>query len=329
MFAPGLVVAGRYRLEREIGRGGMGVVWVARLIEDDRPIALKVMHAPLGGDEYARRRVLREARAVAAVQHPNVVEVLDIFEWSPDPGVGAATMPVLAMEFLGGQTVAARLSRVRVLSLADTANLMVPIISAVGVAHARGIVHRDLKPENLFIARTPDGDVPKVLDFGIAKFCGPEWGHSTTLTSPDATLGTPRYMAPEQVVPGETIDHRADVWALGAILYECLTGACAVEGDTAADVIRAVLGTAVTPLGSVIDVPPGVASIVSRMLQRDPRERPTLQEVHAALAPYASTGAPEFGPASTQPLTLPEEVEPEEEAPVGVRRHRPTPSARR
>jgi serine/threonine-protein kinase len=162
-FEAGAVVAGRYRLDRRIGEGGMGVVWAATHLRTQKTLALKLLRAAVAGDEDTRRRLVREARAACAVQHPNVVAIHDVVEL--DDG-----SPVLVMDLLEGESLRDRLTREGVLSLPTLAAILLPVVSAVGAAHALGIVHRDLKPENVFLAREPGGRRGvRVLDFGIAK----------------------------------------------------------------------------------------------------------------------------------------------------------------
>src|SRR5215472_21591 len=220
---PDALLSERYRLVRLIGEGGMSQVWEAVQVRTGRPIALKLLRAALNGRAEMRGRLLREARAASRVQHPNVVDLLDVFEL-PDG------TPVLVMVLLRGRTLTYRLAEGR-LSLTEAADLLLPVISAVGTAHARGVIHRDLKPENVFLADELDGRMTvKVLDFGIAKLtCSDE--PDARLTTTGSVLGTPGYMAPEQWVGDRGIDHRADVWSIGSILYEALAGAPALPQE--------------------------------------------------------------------------------------------------
>src|ERR1043165_1346979 len=212
------LVAGRYRLERRIGEGGMGVVWAAEDAVAHGRVALKLLK-DVAGDPDAPERLVREARAAAAVRHPNVVHTLDAI----DLGDGS---PVLVMELLDGESLRERLRREPRIAVRELAAIMVQVVSAVGAAHALGIVHRDLKPENIFLCHGPTAvPVVKILDFGIAKLTAldGEARRSTGLTT-GAVLGTPEYMAPEQVFAEADLDHRADIWALGLIIYQSLSG---------------------------------------------------------------------------------------------------------
>ena len=206
-WVPGAVIAARYRLVRRVGEGGMGVIWAADDLIAGRRTALKRIKDTVD-DPAARRRFLHEARAASVVRHPNVVEVLDVLELEDGP-------PAIAMELLDGESLRDVLVRDRTLSVPALADILVPVISAVGAAHALGVVHRDLKPENIFLARGAGGErVVKVLDFGIAKLTALDGDamRSAGLTM-TAVLGTPAYMAPEQVFGERDIDHRADIWA--------------------------------------------------------------------------------------------------------------------
>ena len=267
----------------------MGDVWEATNVLTGRNVALKRLRRTCdeGSGRVQRARFIREAQAACAVEHPNVVEILDFVE-------GEDEVACIVMELLRGETLAARLEREQPLSVGDTANLIVPAVSAVGAAHARGIVHRDLKPANIFLER--EGSI-KVLDFGIAKWLAPGASEAGLLTETGATLGTPCYMAPEQAMGERAIDHRADVWAFGVILYECLSGMRPIEGENSARIMMRLLSTGIMPLERLVPgVPPELAALVMRMLSREPNQRPrTLAEVYAVLSGLASVMAPAFG----------------------------------
>src|SRR5262245_13005589 len=194
-LAPGALIGGRYRLERLLGKGGMGQVWAVTHEVTHRSAALKLLNGPVHLRADRRRRFLREARAASAVNHPNVVRVHDFFELEDGT-------PVMLMDLLEGETLGKRLGREGSLLLPEAANVLLPVVSAVGTAHARGIIHRDLKPDNVFLARTESGALDvRVLDFGVAKLVsagahGAE--DSDALTGTGGLLGTPSYMSPEQ-----------------------------------------------------------------------------------------------------------------------------------
>jgi serine/threonine protein kinase len=293
------IIAGRYRLDRLVGQGGMGQVWAATHTATLRTVALKFLRGPTHLQEDLRRRFLREARAASAIKHPNVVQVHDFFEL-PD------TTPVMVMDLLDGETVGQRLAREGALSLKDAADILLPVTSAVGAAHAVGIVHRDLKPDNVFLARSPSGGMDvRVLDFGIAKLMIAEAdGAPGVLTNTGTMLGTPCYMSPEQSFGEKDIDHRTDIWAIGVMLYEMLAGVRPVDGDNMGQIVKRLVTEGITPIGVLVpDLPADVAELLGRMLTRDRESRPRdLREVQEILARYTSVQVPSFGlPTSERP----------------------------
>lgn len=210
----------------------------------------------------------------------------------------------MVMELLRGETLGQKLQRDERLSLEETAALLVPVISAVGAAHAFGIVHRDLKPENLFLSEGDATPVVKVLDFGIAKLTAERYlddGSSGLLTESGSMLGTPCYMAPEQASGEQPVDHRADVWSLGVILYECLSGSRPIEGETLPQVLARLMSAGIMPLERIAPELPGeVTALVKQMLARDlGRRTGSLIEVSKILGRYTNVRAPEFGSPST------------------------------
>ena len=296
---PGTIVADRYRLDRLLGEGGMGVVWAATHAVTRRTVAMKFVRNTLGQEAELRRRLLREAHAAAAVRHPHVVEILDVFELDSDT-------PVIVMALLHGETLGQHLARVQHLALDDAAAVLLPAVSAIGTAHARGIVHRDLKPDNIYLAEAPEGNSVKVLDFGIAKLQDPEHvAHDSMSTQTGSTLGTPAYMAPEQAAGEQDVDHLADIWALGVIAYECLSGVRPIEGENAAQVVMRLMTTGITPLARVTrGLPVEVTSLVDRMLSRERARRPQdLREVQRVFAQYTDATVPDFGPPRSELAT--------------------------
>jgi serine/threonine protein kinase len=279
-------VAGRYRLGHVLGRGGMGEVWAATHVSTGRRVALKFLRSTAQLHSHARRRFLREARAATAVRHPNVVQVHDLFEL--DDGT-----PVMVMDLLEGETFGERLKREIKLTLPETLSILMPVASAVSAAHELGIVHRDLKPDNVFLVRGSNGSTEvRVLDFGIAKLTSAEFEtHEATATG--ALLGTPCYMSPEQSFGESDVDRRADVWAIGVMFYEALSGALPVVGDNLGQFVKRLVTDAITPLQYLVpDLPPAIHSLVDRMLSRDREKRPSdLGEVMATLAPFATADA--------------------------------------
>jgi serine/threonine-protein kinase len=265
VFAPGAELGGRYRLERRLGSGAMGTVWAALHVGTERRVALKILRRDRDDAPTKRLRFLREARLLGRVDHPNLVPVHDVFE---DRGVA-----VLAMDLLDGESLGERLRRDGRLPLAEAARLLVGAFAAVDAAHAAGVVHRDLKPDNLFVTRGPDGPTLRVLDFGLAKLVRGD-DSVPALTAAGEVLGTPPYMAPEQF-RGEAIDRRADVWAFGVVLYECLSGQRPFSGERFAQYFERVTTGARAPITEVAPaLPRDVAALVERMLAVDARARP-------------------------------------------------------
>jgi serine/threonine-protein kinase len=270
----------------------MGIVWEASHLATEKTVAIKILK---GRDASDAARFLREAKVAAGLSHPSIVQVFDFWETE---GGGPVFM---VMEHLVGETLATRLERVTRLSPSDVRATLAPVASALRAAHARGIVHRDLKPENIFLARVSEADPPevKVLDFGIARQVTAE-GTSTAITKTGTLIGTPYYMAPEQLFGEKRIDTAADVWALGVVLYECLTGERPYGGENLGQIIRRVSDGSFRPLRELVpEVAPGVEELVRRMLSPDRESRPTVAEVTAGLAlldpesgPQPSVGAP-------------------------------------
>ncbi len=287
----GTLVAERYRLDRRIGAGGMGEVWAATQTVTRMPVALKFLRDPSGGEDV-RRRFLREARAAVAVRHPNVVQIHDVLEL---PG----GEPAMVMELLDGESLEQRLKREGRIPLGDLCAVMVRVVAAVGTAHELGIVHRDLKPDNIFLAQTREGVEVKVLDFGIAKLTAVEGNAAETggLTGTGAMLGTPFYMSPEQAFGEKTIDHRADVWSLGVILYRCLSGVLPTFGENIGQILKIIMTHAITPLREAAPgLPADVTDLVDRMLSQAPGDRPAdLREVKVVLERYAGVVVDPFG----------------------------------
>lgn len=283
----GEIVAGRFRLEQPLGEGGMAEVWSARHVVTKRRVAIKVLKGP--SHPELEQRFLREARAANAVRHPNVVQVHDVFELS-------AGVPAMVMDLFEGETLDSLIDRRGSLSLAELGGLVAPIASALLAIHAAGIVHRDLKPQNVFLANLDDGRVePMILDFGICKLDASldSLAQSDVSTTAGRMMGTPSYMAPEQVRGAVDVDARADIWALGVILYECVSGKLPWPSDSMA---RIVAGITSGPLVRVENVAPQLAPelvhLINRMLVRDPAARlADLREVVAVLERMACAGA--------------------------------------
>ncbi|MBW2523272.1 MAG: serine/threonine protein kinase, partial [Deltaproteobacteria bacterium] len=278
-------LAGRYELLRLIGRGGMGEVYAARNEATGRDVAIKMIRAANATTEQ-NRRFLREAKAATAIRHRNVIDILDVFE--DEDGT-----PVMVMELLTGNTLKQLSARTGQLTLRQTASIFLPVISALRTAHAKGIVHRDLKPDNIFLAEEADGEVvPKVLDFGIAKVIDPTTIAAETQgsqTNTGSILGTPHYMSFEQAMSEKDIDHRADIWALGVMLFEVLTGRRPLEFDNLGQMYTAFLKGEVPSIRDhSADLPDDVAEIIDRCLVKERDGRlDDLKEVLETLKPFA------------------------------------------
>jgi serine/threonine-protein kinase len=287
----GEVIAGRYRLDRLLGEGGMGSVWGATHTVTGKAVAVKFLKGELAMNASVVQRFLREARAACAVRHPNVVQIHDVL--TLDSGA-----PAMVMDLLDGESLGAKLAREQRLSVAEFARTMMPVVAAVASAHAASIVHRDLKPENLFLTRNPEGPADiKVLDFGIAKINASDQ-EGGQLTKTGSMLGTPFYMSPEQLFGEKDLDGRSDTWSLGIIFYECLSGILPTHAENLGQIIKTVTATGITPLATVApDVPLELSSLVQRMLSRERNARPTLDEIRAVIARYTgethSPNAPE------------------------------------
>ncbi len=290
-LSAGLVVGARYRLERRLGRGGMGEVWSAEQLITRKRVALKFLTAGTGDDAETRHRFLREARAACAVSHPNVVQVHDVIELEGE-------VPALVMELLKGESLEAKLQRDGKLPIEEALAIMLRVVSAVGTAHTLGIVHRDLKPDNIFLAETPEGVDVKVLDFGIAKFATTDAGAATAeLTATGATLGTPFYMSPEQAFGEKRVDHRADIWSLGIVLFRCLSGELPTRADNLGQILKIIMVRSIPRLADAApEVPKPVAALVDKMLSYEPADRPSdLREVKAALEAFLHVRVTDFG----------------------------------
>jgi serine/threonine-protein kinase len=260
----------KYRLEERLGIGGMGTVYRARHLLIDRPVAVKVLNPRFVEDEAARARFRREAKACGRLQHVNAVTVTD-FGQSRDGYV------YLVMELLEGRTLRDVLAKEGPLDAARSVALMLQISAAVAAAHEAGIIHRDLKPANIFIVQRAEVPaVVKVLDFGIAKLAADslDEDEANTLTAVGAMIGTPRYMSPEQC-DGVELTPAADVYSLGVILYEMLTGAVPFSGSTPLSIAMKHTGEMPrSPRDFVASIPPALEEVVLHTLEKRPQDRP-------------------------------------------------------
>ena len=279
---PGEILAKKYRVEKVLGIGGMGVVVSATHLELDQKVALKFMHANAYATEEAKNRFQREARIASKLRSEHVARV-------SDTGVLENGAPYIVMEYLDGVDLSAQLQQFGPMPVGYAAECIVQACDAIGEAHSHGIVHRDLKPANLFLTQHSDGSpLVKVLDFGISKATGADTGMAMTKTG--ALLGSPLYMSPEQMRSLKTVDARTDIWAIGVILFELLTAHTPFTADSFGDLLLQVMTTTPKPLRQLRpDVPPEVSALVERCLTKDPAARvQSVAEIATVLAPFCS-----------------------------------------
>ncbi len=280
----GMIIAGKYRLEGALARGGMGSVWQARHLTLDTPLAVKFIGPDVIRLNEARKRFEREAKTAALLKSPHVVQIHDY-------GV-EGDLPYLVMELLAGEDLGERLKRKGRLSMRETSNIVGQVARALRRAAEEGIVHRDLKPSNVFIIRgDEDEEVVKVLDFGIAKT--PNLGTGDQ-TKTGAIIGSPRYMSPEQARGSRLVDPRSDLWSLGVIAYRALTGQLPFQSTDMADLIVKICTERATPPSRIEpDLDPDMDAFFVRALARDPSERfQTAREMAAAFAIAAGEPPP-------------------------------------
>ena len=283
LLAKGTLVAGRYRIDECIAWGGMGVVYACEHVELGRRLALKFLRPDLASDGEAATRFLDEARMAANLKSEHVVHVVDFGHHDG--------LPYMVLEYLEGVDLWAVVDERGVLPVREAVDYLVQACAGLAEVHAAGIVHRDLKPENLFIARCPDGKpCIKILDFGISK----RVSDGRRLTQPKKGVGSPLYMSPEQM-RAQDVDARADVWALGNVLYEVLTGELPFDAESVAEICSRVLRAPPVP-PSVLrsDIPVELERVILGCLDKDRNRRiADVAELACALAPFGSPAARE------------------------------------
>jgi serine/threonine-protein kinase len=274
---PGDVIAGKYRVGRTLGSGGMGVVVEATHLKLDQRVAIKLLKTSAVVPEAAAR-LEREARVAARLRTPHVARVTDV-------DVTPSGVPYIVMEYLDGHDLGQELQSRGVLPVAEAVAWMLEICSAMAEAHALGIVHRDLKPSNLFLAQEDGRRRVKVLDFGISKVATEE--QMTTLTR--SVLGTPQYMSPEQVRSAKHVDWRTDIWSLGVVLYELLAGQLPFEGDTPTAVAASIVADVPRSLHALREeVPKALETAVMKALAKDVSDRfDSVRAFAQAIAPFS------------------------------------------
>ena len=280
---PGDVIADKYRVERVLGRGGMGIVVAATHLHLDQPVALKfIIPGAVGQDTQAVERFLREARAAVRLKSEHVAKVFDV-------GMLTGGAPYIVMEFLEGRDLSAVVEIEGALDPEEAADYLLQACEAMAEAHSLGIVHRDIKPQNLFLTKGVGGrPLVKVLDFGISKVRTPGIVDSA-LTRTASVMGSPMYMAPEQMRSARSADARSDIWALGVVLYVMLTGDAPFEAETMTELALKVVQDPHPPVTlKRPNVLPGLAAVVDRCLEKDPAKRfADVSDLAIALSDFA------------------------------------------
>jgi eukaryotic-like serine/threonine-protein kinase len=277
----GQILAEKYRAERVLGAGGMGVVVRVRHIETSELFALKFLRPSTARDPSARARFLREAQAAGRIENPHVVRI-------PDVGTLASGVPYLVMEYLEGIPLEARLANGNCLPLAESCDLSLQACEGLAAAHATGVIHRDIKPANLFISYDEAGsELLKIVDFGVSKILDESMGQGITRTQ--TAIGSPLYMSPEQMRSARTADPRTDQWSLGAVLYRMVTGKLPFFAPSLPRLCVQVMEGAFVPMASVCpDLPAEFVAAVERCFRVQPNQRyADVAELAQALVPFA------------------------------------------
>jgi len=264
-IGPGTVLSKRFRLVKPIGSGGMAIVWRAEHLVLGIPVALKMLRPVDAHSQVARARFEKEARTVAALTHPNVVHILE-YGMHGD-------VPFFAMELLEGETLAKRLQRLKTLDATTVVWLVEQIARPVDKAHAKGIIHRDIKPDNIFLHATEEGEVPKLVDFGIAKLIDGDAKDSLTRT--DAVIGTTHYLSPERARGKKPIDAKVDLWALAVVVYECMVGQRPFDehAEDLLGLLKAIAEVDYPPPSVLRSIPPEFDAWTDQALNPNPNRR--------------------------------------------------------
>ncbi len=283
MASAGEILLGKYRVERELGRGGMGAVVAALHLELDERVAIKFLLPEFSGRPELVQRFVREAKAACRIKSDHIARVSDV-------GRLPSGEPYMVMEYLEGKDLEGVLEERGPLPVADAVDYVLQGMEAIAEAHSLHIVHRDLKPANMFLTRRADGSAwVKILDFGISKFTS-DASAGGAMTQTQGMMGSPLYMSPEQLQSAKDVDARADIWSLGVILYQLLTAAFPFNAETIGQLVAAVLQVPPTPLAAHRpDLPESLDAVVKRCLAKPRDERfATVAELATALAPFAS-----------------------------------------
>ncbi|HKP61078.1 MAG TPA: protein kinase [Polyangiales bacterium] len=298
----GELMGAKYRVERLLGIGGMGAVYEASHRVTGKRFALKLLLPELTAQQDVVRRFIREAQVAGRFQHPNVVEVYDIGEYGESF--------FMVMELLRGESLADRLARDRTLPVAEACEIIGNCLDAVAAAHAAGIIHRDLKPANIFLCqtRTPGEYLPKVLDFGISKLAEHPSLPKITTTDTGTVMGTPFYMAPEQL-RSRGVDHRVDLYALGVTLYELLSGRQPFVASNYPDLVIKIWSESPVPLETLVpEIPPELAAAVARAMARNAADRFATAEAMALALAFFARHRPQASPPPRPSSPPPEPV---------------------
>jgi serine/threonine protein kinase len=260
---PGTVVGERYRLVRKIGEGGLASVWEAEHLTLNSKIAVKFLHRTGPMQSEPSQRFLREARVAASVRHHNVVEIVDF-------GFAEGEIPYMVMEFLHGRSLGSYLEEKHQLPFDEAASIVAGTLRGLAAVHAAGLVHRDIKPDNIFLVDDPEeGTYPKLVDFGLSRRAG-----RSDMTAEGTLMGTPQYMSPEQAAGSTDLDARVDIYAMGVVLYEMISGQVPFDSDSLADILTNVIHSPPKPLGELVpEVPEKLAFVVETAMAKDREHR--------------------------------------------------------
>src|SRR5262249_14183649 len=277
LVSPGEIIANKFRVERIVGEGGMGVVFAATHLQLEQLVAIKIIRPEALSNREVVARFLKEARTAARLRSEHVTRVIDV-------GETTVRWPYIVMEYLQGQDLASVVAERGPLPVAEAIDYVLQACDAVSEAHELGIVHRDLKPANLYLSQTAHGKTAiKVLDFGIAKTAATDW----TLTQPAAVMGSPGYMSPEQLRSTKDVDGRTDIWSLAVILWELVTGKAPFCGDTLTEICVRIAVDPLPSFPSIGGLTAGVENVLRRALEKDrDRRYANVGELAAALSPF-------------------------------------------
>jgi len=271
MYAPGTIIGGKYRLEEQIGEGGMASVWRAEHTTLQRPVAIKFVQLVGKEVEARRERFLREARLAASIRHRCVVDIVDF-------GQSELGQPYMVMELLEGETLRERIDREPPLRTEETVRIFDMLMGGLAAIHDEGIVHRDLKPDNIYLTYDGEGVMPKLTDFGISRVSSHESQRppgvrpGRSITKRGLVLGTPEYLSPEQARGLENIDRRSDIFSTGVLLYEALSGSLPFSADATGELIAKVIADAPAPLTD-FGIDAALSEVVEMAMAKDPNRR--------------------------------------------------------